>query len=504
MATRLNEIAIERALDLIDQKSVDKSQEWSFTEDDKAQILGPDNDNFKAWSEHNLILDDAFPEDDEKHYKMPWGKLGKVSRQALVDIRNKEDKKDRNQIQSIYWIVGWMLEKIDMEVDSKPRGFSCDSVGNIDKYEMTKEGFMKAHVRMSAVGVADYDGGLKKAKLPEELFAVDTLNSFRGMPVVNEHPQKNGKYFFVDSSNYSQLEKGNVSEPEQDGIFATGLMTIRDKELIRDVIGGKTGVSLGYWRQDDIQNGEIDGKPYNCIQRDIRGNHLAITNYPRLGDRVGIDIDSEGNQIKREDNNMKIKWVKEVDGQAASNPKTMTLHLINDSDIQVDSDIHAEVTAHKKKAEDVQKELDTANADIEKLKKKVEDKKDVDSSVQVELDAEKVKSIAIQKDFDTFKQDFDSAVAKASEERIEIVATAKLFDVDCDKKSVIDIKREIVSASTLEMDGSKLAEIEVDAYFNAAMSMKKKDNENKVENNNIDNDHDERMKALKEAGVEVM
>ena len=72
--------------------------------------------------------------------------------------------------------------------------FSFDA-GELGKAVITQEGFLRAPVKMSRIGVMDY-GYAKKVKKPEELFSDDTIKSFQGMPIDDEHPQVDGKYVY--------------------------------------------------------------------------------------------------------------------------------------------------------------------------------------------------------------------------------------------------------------------------------------------------------------------
>jgi hypothetical protein len=52
---------------------------------------------------------------------------------------------------------------------------------------------------------------------------------------------------------------------------------------------------------------------------------------------------------------------------------------------------------------------------------------------------------------------------------------AKLFGVDCANKTSEKIKREIISSSSIGVDGASLKDVEVNAYYKASIGLKKKE-----------------------------
>ena len=122
----------------------------------------------------------------------------------------------------------------------------------------------------------------------EEVFAPETLASFEGMPVTNDHPAEG-----VDIDNYKRLEKGHAhnvrrGKGEEHDLLLADLM-ITDPILIDAILGGKREISCGY----TYELCEEDGR---YIQRKIRGNHIAVVDAGRAGPRVSIK-DKQPTQI---------------------------------------------------------------------------------------------------------------------------------------------------------------------------------------------------------------
>lgn len=115
----------------------------------------------------------------------------------------------------------------------------------------------------------------------EEVFSEATMASFEGMPVTNDHPPAG-----VDVSNIRALQKGHAhnvrrgSGKESDLLLADLIIT--DPELITAILeDGKREISCGYTYELSEENGRY-------IQRQIRGNHVAVVDAGRAGPRVCI------------------------------------------------------------------------------------------------------------------------------------------------------------------------------------------------------------------------
>ena len=114
----------------------------------------------------------------------------------------------------------------------------------------------------------------------EEVFAPETMASFEGMPVTNDHPPDG-----VDVDNIRRLQMGHAhnirrgSGEESDLLLADLIIT--DERLIEAVLHGKREISCGYTYELAEENGQY-------IQRKIRGNHIAVVDAGRAGPRVSI------------------------------------------------------------------------------------------------------------------------------------------------------------------------------------------------------------------------
>jgi hypothetical protein len=117
-------------------------------------------------------------------------------------------------------------------------------------------------------------------RAPDEVFDPATIASFEGMPVTDDHPPEG-----VDIENVRRFQRGHAHNvrrgagAESDLLLADLIIT--DPRLIDAILGGKREISCGYTYELCFEEGR-------CIQRKIRGNHIAVVDAGRAGHRVSI------------------------------------------------------------------------------------------------------------------------------------------------------------------------------------------------------------------------
>ena len=135
-------------------------------------------------------------------------------------------------------------------------------------------------------------GRLVEVYRPEaEVFSPETIASFEGMPVTNDHPPEG-----VDIGNIRALQKGHAHNVRrgagEDADLLLADLIITDPVLIDLILGGKREISCGYTYELAEENGQY-------IQRRIRGNHVAVVDAGRAGPRVCIkDEEPSGSPIR--------------------------------------------------------------------------------------------------------------------------------------------------------------------------------------------------------------
>lgn len=175
----------------------------------------------------------------------------------------------------------------------------------IDAPKLTRDGFLAVRAKAARSGVYDYSasevGGAAhgfeatdtiKVYRPEaEVFASDSVASFLMKPVTNDHPS-----VAVTADNWKQYAGGTVAKALRDGEFLAFDLVLMDSALIADVQAGKRELSNGYSCTLDWLPGVTDsGEKFDAIQRNIRGNHIAVVDKGRAGNECAIKDTGGGN-----------------------------------------------------------------------------------------------------------------------------------------------------------------------------------------------------------------
>ncbi len=170
----------------------------------------------------------------------------------------------------------------------------------------TPEGFLICHnVPIARTGWQEYlgrevgltdrpDDVIQVYRTSEEVFSPATVASFEGKSLTDGHPS-GGE---VRPDNYSSLEKGQVTNVRQGSGESADLLIAdliaKDPKLISDIENEvKREVSCGY---DCTYTPTEDGK---YLQARIRGNHVAVVESGRAGDRVSIQDEKPKQEERR-------------------------------------------------------------------------------------------------------------------------------------------------------------------------------------------------------------
>lgn len=165
----------------------------------------------------------------------------------------------------------------------------------------TGEGFLICkNVPIARTGTQDYlgrelgltDGNADKIiaviRSPDEVFSEAALASFEGKPVTNDHPP--GLIGPDDVKNYEMGHAQNIRRGSGEWKdFMIADLHIHDRDLINAIQNGKREISCGY-ECDYVKN--EDG---TYSQKYIRGNHVAVVDRGRAGNRAAI-LDSYKNK----------------------------------------------------------------------------------------------------------------------------------------------------------------------------------------------------------------
>lgn len=128
---------------------------------------------------------------------------------------------------------------------------------------------------------AGSDGIIRVMRDEDQVFHPDTIASFMGKPVTDDHPSES-----VTPANWRRVSIGEAHNVRRgEGMYSDCLVAdllIKDADAIKAVRDGKREVSCGY--DADYEQSE----PGRARQFNIIGNHVALVDRGRCGPRCSI------------------------------------------------------------------------------------------------------------------------------------------------------------------------------------------------------------------------
>ncbi|MBA3841188.1 MAG: DUF2213 domain-containing protein [Actinobacteria bacterium] len=165
--------------------------------------------------------------------------------------------------------------------------------GTLSPAKRRDNGTVVAEAHLTRSGVFTYakpGGGITREYRPDtEVFSPASLESFNLVPVTDDHPPE--LLTAANAAQYSVGTTGNDVRADDDHVI--GSVAIHDAKMIAKMDAGKLQVSCGYECDLDETPGIApDGTRYDAVQRNIRGNHLAIVQRGRA-DSARLRMDAE-------------------------------------------------------------------------------------------------------------------------------------------------------------------------------------------------------------------
>lgn len=299
----------------------------------------------------------------------------------------------------------------------------------LPKVSKTKEGYIKGMAIVTRTGIFKYvdnQGNIRlELRHPEDVLEEDSLESLKQIPITVEHPT-----VLVDSTNAKNLSVGLTGETVKvDGENIKTTVTITALDGINAVDNGKEELSLGYTLDLEEEEGVYNGQLYTHRQKNIRYNHLAIVERGRAGANARLNFDSfECGMIV--DENIKLER------------ENMVKINIDNVDVEVDE-------AVKKAYDSLKARLDSATAETEALKAKLD---------ETEEQLKKAKEI-----------NSDSAISEKAKARVELIAKAgKVVNIDgLYDLSDREIKLSVIKSRYDSLDLTDKSDDYVSARFDA-------------------------------------
>lgn len=362
------------------------------------------------------------------------------------------------------------------------RVYRIDAAGSLRKPVKMANGWLKVDGHLTRTGVFVYrnqDGTPRRElRLPEDVFHQDSLDTFSMVPVTDDHPPK-----FLDSSNTGDFQRGHIGESVvRDGKLMRASMLITDKALVEKIEKGKAvEISNGYTCDLEEKPGTTDdGEKYDCIQRNIVANHVAIVSVGRAGRNARVRMDSGADVLlsisgdgasltlpndspseKKPVNKIKVDGVEYEVGSAQLSAAQAAFQ------IKLDSEARTRAESDKTRADAEAKrdeELKKLQAESEKNKARADAEIEETKKLQAELKLAPAKIAATMK---------ARIALESSAKRVLGEKAARKFDALDDKELKLLCLKQ--TSPELKLDGK--SDAYVDARFDHAIEMLEQEEE---------------------------
>lgn len=257
----------------------------------------------------------------------------------------------------------------------------------LDQTYYTEEGYLKDRPILTRTGIFEYakpDGTVsRELRLPEDVFAPESLSSYKGKPIIVTHDAG-----LVNKDNVHEEQIGTIlTEGYRSGENVRAEIIIHDTDELKKC--GLRELSLGYNLDLEETPGEWNGQPYDAIQRNIRINHLALVQEARAGETARLNIDSRdskkspkgGKKVMRATKKNTAKKTRRADG--VLNPEQLSAAIeaykaMRAARLAAKADEDAPAAEEVAKAEETTVDNDTVaeNATVEEKVEMVKDRRD--------------------------------------------------------------------------------------------------------------------------------
>jgi hypothetical protein len=152
---------------------------------------------------------------------------------------------------------------------------------------------------LSKVGVYPYLGrSIDPNAIPDKLYMVlrpaeelgspETMDSFRLLPWIDNHTMLGNEDDGLTPAEQKGIQGVIGEQINFDGTTLSGNIKVMSEAMANLIANGKSELSCGYRCRYEKQSGVFEGQAYDYIQRDMRGNHLALVENGRMGPEVSV------------------------------------------------------------------------------------------------------------------------------------------------------------------------------------------------------------------------
>lgn len=122
----------------------------------------------------------------------------------------------------------------------------------------------------------------------EELSTEECINSFRLLPWIDDHIMLGSEDEGLTPAERKGIQGVIGEDVYFDGEYLKGNIKVFSEAMSNLISNGKKELSCGYRCRYEYAPGTYDGVQYDYVQREIRGNHLALVENGRMGPDVAV------------------------------------------------------------------------------------------------------------------------------------------------------------------------------------------------------------------------
>lgn len=342
--------------------------------------------------------------------------------------------------------------------------------GTLRQPQVMPNGWLRVDGFLTRTGVFTYgmpDGTKRREyRPPEEVFKADSLATFELVPVTDEHPPE-----FLTAANTANYAKGAVAGPRADGSKVLATFLVTDSALIEKMKSGQQQVSCGYVCDlEDASGITPDGEKYDAVQRNIRGNHVAIVPIGRAGPEVRVRMDAAELEDERSDSRgANVSTDRGIDpptNPAPSATRSTAMSKIRLDGVDFDPSTEAFAQALEKRDAKIA-------ADVAALKAQVTESTEKADKAEARADAAAEALAKAQAEIKELPAKLRADMAARAE--LDAKARAVLGkDAKLDALSPADVRRLVLAKLTPDVKIDGKSEAYVEARFDAAIEAAEK------------------------------
>ena len=192
-----------------------------------------------------------------------------------------------------------LFPKIDGDEEKIAEAAEANASG-MDKREYDTNGWFEVKDNpLSVVGVFPYSGRSVSPECDpnkiymvyrpaEELGTQECIDSFKLIPWIDNHVMLGSEDAGLTPSEQKGVQGVIGQDVHFDGETLRGNIKVFSEAMANLIANGKKELSCGYRCRYEYAPGTYDGVKYDYVQRDIRGNHLALVENGRMGPDVAV------------------------------------------------------------------------------------------------------------------------------------------------------------------------------------------------------------------------